>query len=122
MSLKPYAAEYVSAFNRLISTLPETPYTKPLIEARIFYARDAAVIYYLPDDVQDISPNFLPQGYGGFFPLHPGGVSESAPNNQSLTVVLQSATFNHLKVGEYNLIRRSRRTESFFRLNSRRTC
>lgn len=98
MSLESYAVEYLRAFNEYLPTLPPSPYATELIEARVFHARNAAVIFFLPKATRDISPNFLPQGRGEFLPLKEGGVSISPPNDQPLTVVLQAATFNQLKV------------------------
>src|SRR5262245_58457773 len=96
--LEEFATEYVRTFNSLRPSLPTSPYSKRLVEARIFHAADGAVIFYLSEDVVDISPNFLPQGRGGFMPLKNEGVSVSPENEQPLTIVLQAATHNHLRV------------------------
>ncbi len=94
-----YATEYVRTFNSLRASLPPSPYSKrDLIEARIFHAAEGAVIFYVTEDAAGISPNFLPQGRGGFLSLKPEGVSTSPENDQPLTIVLQAATYNHLKV------------------------
>lgn len=97
--LKQYASEYVETFNKLQASLPNSPYSKRLIEARVFHAKDAAVIFFIPENSAKINPNFLPQGKGGFLPLKHGGISISPKNDQSLTVVLQATTHNYLRVG-----------------------
>jgi hypothetical protein len=56
------------------------------------------VIFFLPEDVEHISPNFLPQTRGGFLPLRADGLSIAPANDQPLTEVLQAATYNCLKV------------------------
>jgi hypothetical protein len=97
--LEEYASEYVATFNKLQTSLPNSPYSKRLIEARIFHAKDAAVIFFISEDAAKINPNFLPQGRGGFLPLKHGGISVSPENDQPLTVVLQAITYNYLRVG-----------------------
>jgi hypothetical protein len=61
--LADYAGEYVRTFNSLRPSLPPSPYSKRLIEARIFLAADGAVIFYVPEDAAAISPNFLPTAF-----------------------------------------------------------
>jgi hypothetical protein len=97
-SLEQYAREYVATFNQILPNLPPSPYTQRLIEARIFPAGNDAVIFFLPEDVAHISPNFLPQTRSGFLPLSADGLSRAPANDQPLTDVLQAATYNCLKV------------------------
>lgn len=96
--LDQYAQEYIATFNLLLPTLPPSPYTKRLIEARIFPAHDGTVIFFLPEDVADIAPGFLPQSRAGLFPLNQDGLLIAPANDQPLTEVLQAATYNCLKV------------------------